>query len=142
MWVLDPANSSELLHRLRPHSLDPQFEVIWCGEGWRSLVSDCDDQLRLAFPDYRFTHIEQEHGELVVAAQPRAGEFSEPEQELVDDVTRRCREQSRMVCEWCGRDGSTRRLSDARGRQEAVTVCDQCQEDLQTLPYPTSRPVN
>jgi hypothetical protein len=54
MWVLDPANSRELLDRLRPHSLSPDFEVVWCGEGWKPLVSDCHDELAAAFPNYRF----------------------------------------------------------------------------------------
>ena len=31
--VLDSANSGELLDRVRPHALTPDFEVVWCGEG-------------------------------------------------------------------------------------------------------------
>lgn len=125
MWVLDPANSSELLNRLRPHSVDPQFEVIWCGEGWRSLVGDCDDQLRLAFPDYRFTRIEQEHGELVVAAQPRAGESSEPEQEVwmtSPDVVANSRERSANGAE--GMDPPAACLMHVAGKRRSQSAID------------------
>ena len=59
MWVLDPGNSRELLDRLRPHSLSEDFEVVWCGEGWKSLVGECHAELVDRFPDYRFLVIKR-----------------------------------------------------------------------------------
>ena len=55
MWVLDPGNSPELLARLKPHALADSFELVWCGEGWKHLVSSCHDELVAAVPDTAFT---------------------------------------------------------------------------------------
>jgi len=84
IWVLDPANSKELLDRLRPHSVSPDFEVIWCGEGWRKLISDCHNELAARFPDYCFAVIKQERGVLAFQARPRAGQGSPNEEDLAE----------------------------------------------------------
>lgn len=133
MWVLDPANSGELLNRLRPHSLSPHFEVIWCGEGWRKLVSDCHDELAAAFPEYRFYAIKQKWGVLAFQARPRVGEATSDELAQLQEVTDRYERASETVCEWCGRPGSLR--SD---RPEWLTLCDHCAHDLETTKFPRS----
>jgi hypothetical protein len=136
MWVLDPANSGELLDRLRPHSFSRGFEVVWCGEGWRGLVSECHDELAAAFPDYRFYAIKQKWGFLAFQARPRTGDVTDEELALVHEITDRYRTASEAVCEWCGRPGSLR--SD---RPEWLTLCDACAEDMKTTKYPRSSPI-
>lgn len=136
MWVLDPANSRDLLDRLRPHSLSPDFEVVWCGEGWKPLVSDCHDELAAAFPNYRFYAIKQKWGVLTFQARPRAGEVTSEELALVDEITDGFRCASEAVCEWCGRPGSLR--SDG---PEWLTLCDPCARDMETTYYPSSTPI-
>ncbi|GAA1640552.1 hypothetical protein GCM10009744_33000 [Kribbella alba] len=136
MWVLDPANSRELLDRLRPHSLSSDFEVVWCGEGWRALVGDCHDDLAAAFPDYRFYAIKQEWGVLAFQARPRAGEMTAEELARVHEITDSYGQASEVVCEWCGRPGSLR-----ADRPEWLTLCDRCAQDLETTKYPRLRPI-
>jgi hypothetical protein len=141
MWVLAPGNSRELLERLRPHSVSPDFEVVWCGEGWRTLVSDCHDELVTAFPDYRFYAIKQKWGVLAFQARPRNGDATKQEQFQVDEITDRYRQASESVCEWCGRPGSLREAVAMPGRPEDLTLCDRCLAELETSPYPSSRPI-
>ena len=131
MWVLDPANSSELVDRLGPHSLSLDFEVVWCGEGWRALVRNCHDELAAAFPDYRFYAIKQKWGVLAFQARPRAGDFTAEELAVVHEITEGYGRTSGVVCEWCGRPGSLR--SD---RPEWLTLCDRCAEDMKSTKYP------
>jgi hypothetical protein len=136
MWVLDPANSGELLDRLRPHSFSRDFEVVWCGEGWRGLVSGCHDELVANFPDYRFYAIKQKWGFLGFQARPRAGEVTDEELAMLHGITDRYRTASEAVCEWCGRPGSLR-----SNRPEWATLCDSCAEDMKSAKYPSSSPV-
>lgn len=138
MWVLDPGNSRELLDRLRPHSLVSDLEVVWCGEGWRALVSDCHNELVAAFPDYRFGAIKQKWGVLAYYARPNSGAATAEEQSQVDAITDRYSRASEAVCEWCGKPGSLREAVPMRRRAEDLTLCDQCRADLDTSPYPST----
>jgi hypothetical protein len=54
VWALNPANSRDLIDRLRPHGRDRNAEV---GEGWRPLVMECHERLAAAFPDYELLAI-------------------------------------------------------------------------------------
>ncbi|VXB43895.1 conserved hypothetical protein [Aeromicrobium sp. 9AM] len=136
MWVLDPGNSSELLDRLRPHALSPDFEVVWCGEGWRALVSECHHELAASFPDYRFYAIKQKWGALAYQVRPRTVGASAEELAMVHAITERYAQRSRRICEWCGRPGSL--LSDG---PERMTLCSLCSEGLKSTKYPHQRPV-
>lgn len=136
MWVLDPANSRELLDLLRPHSMSADFEVVWCGEGWKLLVRACHDELTASFPDYRFYAIKQKWGVLEFQARPRSGDVTAEELALLHEITGRYSKTSEAVCEWCGRPGSLR--TDG---PEWVTVCDACAEDLKTTKYPSAKPI-
>jgi len=132
MWVLDPANSRELLDRLRPHSLSSDFEIVWCGEGWRTLINDCHNELAAAFPDYRFYTIKQKWGVLTFQARPRAGDATSEELAAVDEVTARFATASEVICEWCGLRSTA---------PEWQTLCDSCAEEMKTRRYPSSRPI-
>lgn len=136
MWVLDPENSPQLLDLLRPHSLSPDFEVVWCGEGWRALVRDCHEELAAAFPAYRFYAIKQKWGVLAFQARPRAGEVTAEELAVMHQITDRYGRASEAVCEWCGRPGSLR-----SERSDWLTLCDRCAEDMETTKYPRSTPI-
>lgn len=35
-------------------ALNPDCEVVCCGEGWKPCVSDCHDELALKYPGYKF----------------------------------------------------------------------------------------
>ncbi|GAA5141103.1 hypothetical protein GCM10023340_02270 [Nocardioides marinquilinus] len=135
MWVLDPANSRELLDRLRPHSAHPDFDVIWCGEGWRALVSAWHANVVEAFPDYRWRSIRSARGVLVLEAKPRAAGATAAELARVREVCDRYARASATVCEWCGRPGSLR-----DGRLNRVTLCNTCSGDVATTSYPRARP--
>ncbi len=114
--------------------MSSDFEVVWCGEGWRSLVNECHDELVARFPDYRFYGIKQKWGVLAFQARPRAGDSTDEERALVDRLTGRYQTASEAVCEWCGRPGSLR-SEDA----EWLTLCNTCAEDMKTTKYPSSR---
>lgn len=135
MWVLDPANSPELLARLRPHSLDAKFEIIWCGEGWKSLISSCHHELVAQFPDYRFHAIKQTFGVLVFQARPEPGRANDEDLARAHEITERYGNLSRTVCEWCGSTGSLR-----TDRPEWLTLCDACASDIVTTRYPRAAP--
>lgn len=136
VWVLDPTNSSELLDRLRPHSGYPDFEVVWCGEGWTELVGACHDELAASFPDYRFYAIKEKWGVLAFQARPRAGEAAAEEVDRLNEITEKYRAASEVVCEWCGRCGSLR-----TGARVERTLCDACANDLTTMRFPKQTPI-
>jgi radical SAM superfamily enzyme YgiQ (UPF0313 family) len=77
MWVLDPVNSPSLIASLRPHSIAPDFEVVFVGEGWRELVEECHQRLASEFPKYRFDAIEQKFGVLAYQATLQGGSGGE-----------------------------------------------------------------
>lgn len=133
MWVLDPGNSRELLERLRPHALTEDFEVVWCGEGWRDIVSRCHSELVAVFPDYRFYAIKQKWGELAYQARPGSGEFLADQIRLVDEITERYAAESLVTCEWCARPGTLRERDP-----QWLTLCDRCHQDLAGTHYPSS----
>lgn len=140
MWVLDAANSRELLDVLRPHSSSGELEVVWCGEGWRSLVRECHDELVAAFPDYVFTDIKQKWGVLMFSARPRAGAVRPQEALRVEEIAERYRRASEVTCEWCGSAGSLREDVLVNSRPHDLTLCDPCVADLATSPYPSASP--
>ena len=142
MWVLDPSNSRDLLDLLRPHSSSGELEVVWCGEGWRSLVRECHDELVAAFPDYRFTGIKQKWGVLMFSARPRAGAAMPQEELRVDTITERYSRASATICEWCGGPGSLREDVLVSGRREDLTLCDSCLADMAGSSYPSVSPPN
>jgi hypothetical protein len=134
MWVLDPANSPSLISSLRPHSVAPDFEVVFVGEGWRELIEECHSRLAREFPNYRFYAIKQKFGVLAFQATLR-GDGSNPTDDdrarvasMVDEFEQR----SATVCESCGRQGSLR-----DGRAVWITLCDGCD---QRWPYPPVSP--
>jgi hypothetical protein len=51
VWELDPANSRDLIDRLRPHARRFTLRTAQVGEGWRPLVEECHERLQAAFPD-------------------------------------------------------------------------------------------
>lgn len=106
---------------------------MWCGEGWRALVSQCHNELAAAFPEFRIDAIEQTEGVLVFRARARAGKVSDEEVDAVRRITMVYATASEAVCEWCGRPGSPR----AEGA-ERLTLCDACTDDMKTSMYPTS----
>ncbi len=126
MWVLDPANSPDLIGRLREHAGGRDFEVAWVGEGWRLLVEDCHGALTAKFPDYELLAIKQKFGLLEYQAFPRPWvkdverwtvEEMGTLQEITDDVRRR----SETICEWCGSPATLR-----EERQMILTLCEAC----------------
>ena len=107
VWCLDPANSGELIKRLRPHGRDGGFYVAWVGEGWRSLVEACHERLQAAFPEYELVTIKQKYGELVYQAFPRRWvegqtQWSPEEATELNAITDEFRTRSETGCEWCG----------------------------------------
>ena len=70
MWELDPANSRDLIDRLRPHARRFTFETADVGEGWRPLVEECHERLLAAFPDYELLAVKQKYGALEFQAFP------------------------------------------------------------------------
>lgn len=138
MWVLDRANSRELLDRLRPHAVDCELEVLWCGEGWRPLVSSCHDELVRVFPDYRFSVIRQKWGALIFRAHLDGGSVTSEEQAAVEAITERFGLASESICEWCGRSGTLCEDVPVLGRFEDLTLCDSCRADMATSPYPSA----
>lgn len=141
MWVLDAGNSRELLEQLRPHWLDPGgHEVIWCGEGWRSLVSRCHEELLGSYPDYRLLDIKQKWGQLVIRAQPRVFGASDEERRHVELIAERFAAESESTCEWCGRSGSLRDDVPVGKQLLDLTLCDDCLSDLALGPFPSASP--
>jgi hypothetical protein len=114
--------------------------VVWCGEGWRTLVSDCHNELVAAFPDYRFGSIMQKWGVLAYQARPSTGEATADDLSLVNEITDRYRQASEGVCEWCGRPGSLREDVPLGTRVLDLTLCDRCRADLDISPYPSAPP--
>ncbi len=102
VWVLDPANSPELIARLRRHA--PGMEVAWAGEGWRSLVAECHEALERRFPDYQLLNIKQKDGALAFQAFPRPGKGTWTQGEYTEllDITYAYKNRSASICEWCG----------------------------------------
>jgi hypothetical protein len=41
VWELDPANSRDLIDRLRPHARRFTLKTVYVGQGWRPLVEEC-----------------------------------------------------------------------------------------------------
>lgn len=133
MWVLDPANSPDLIRSLRRHA--PELDVAWAGEGWRSLVAECHDALEQRFPDYRLLDIKQESGALAFRAFPRPGKGTWTQAEYAELlITDGYRDRSETVCEWCGLPGRRRQWRQV----EELTLCDEC--DARFADPPTPRP--
>ncbi|WP_408899295.1 hypothetical protein ACJ5H2_09340 [Nocardioides sp. R1-1] len=125
MWVLDPANSPSLIASLRPHSIAPDFEIVFVGEGWRGLIEECHARLADEFPDYRFYAIKQKFGVLAYQATLRGGDSShtDADRARVAAIVDKFEQRSATVCESCGRRGSLR-----DGRTVWITLCDDCDE--------------
>jgi hypothetical protein len=115
------------------------LDVVWVGEGWRSLVEDCHERLIAAFPDYELHAIKQKYGVLAYQAFPcrRVGDtrqWSDEEAAELAAITEEFRTRSEAVCEWCG--ASARR----RGRRTIeLTLCDDCDARISDPPWPLRR---
>lgn len=135
VWTLDPANSPDLIARLRPHARH-SLEVVWAGEGWRDLVADCHVTLERRFPEYELLSVKQKYGVLAFQAFPRPGNgtWSPTEYAEAVSITDTYRHRSEVVCEWCAAPG---RLREWRTVQE-LTLCDDC--DARFPDPPTPRP--
>ena len=128
MWVLDPANSGDLIDQLRSHARSFDLEVAWVGEGWRSLVAECHGRLVAAFPDYELLAIKQKWGALEYQAFPRPWaegqeSWSPEEDAILGAITDEIRERSESICEWCGAAGRLREW-----RTLELTLCDACDQ--------------
>jgi hypothetical protein len=139
VWCLDPANSAEVVARLRRHSRAGDFEVAWVGEGWRSLVEECHERLVAVFPEYELLAIKQKYGVLSYQAFPRPwvdGErcWSADEGAAVDAITDEFSVRSEAVCEWCG---AVARLRDWRTVE--LTLCDGCDQRFPDPPHEVHR---
>jgi hypothetical protein len=140
VWALDPVNSGDLIHRLRPHGRDRDFEVAWVGEGWRPLVEECHERLKAAYPDYELLAIKQKWGVLVYQAFP--GRWAEGRkqwtaQEYADlgAIVDEFQERSEGICEWCGAAGQLREW-----RNLELTLCDACDQRFPRPAVPRARP--
>jgi hypothetical protein len=139
VWCLDPANSAELMARLRRHGRGGDFEVAWVGEGWRSLVEECHERLVAAFPEYELLAIKQKYGVLSYQAFPGRWvegqrRWSADEAVEMDAITEEFRARSESVCEWCG---VVARLRDRRTVE--LTLCDACDRRFPDPPYQVHR---
>lgn len=139
MWVLDPANSAELLSELRPHRLRSEAEVIWVGEGWRPLVEECHRSLAARFPDYELLAVKQKWGALAYQAFPRAWvpgatSWTGDEYAVLKTITDAIRTRSESICEWCGAAAALR-----DGRSYWVTLCPECHQRFPDPPYVVGR---
>lgn len=141
MWVLDPVNSRELLESLRPHASSSDFEVVWCGEGWRPLVASCHLELVAACHDYRFSVIKQTSGALTFKAHPGDQPQSTDAQQALDAITEKYRVASQSTCEWCGSPGMLREDVPVQQRPQKLTLCAGCLADMATSPYPSAAPM-
>ena len=122
--MLDPANSPELMARLRSHWREPRADVAWVGEGWRDLVGECHHAVAASFPRYELTVIKQKHGALEFYAFPRAKQGAErtwtgEEYRALEEITASFRTRSELICEWCGDPGRLR-----LDREYELTLCD------------------
>ena len=70
VWKLDPANSGDLIDRLRPHARRFILQAAQVGEGWRPLVEECHERLQATFPDYELLAVKQKYGALEYQALP------------------------------------------------------------------------
>ena len=109
-------------------------DVIWVGEGWRSLIEECHEQLLLAFPNYELTGITAEEGLLAFRASPgpsgKGGRRSIAEETtILEAITATTRERSGTVCEWCGGNGFPR-----SSRKQVLTLCDDCDASFSDPP--------
>jgi hypothetical protein len=129
VWVLDPANSPDLIAELRPHSASDDFEVIWCGEGWRQLVTVCHRAIRAVSPEYRFYAIKQKWG--LLAYQVATETLTAEERAHVDQIIDEAVAGSERTCEWCGGAGSLR-----DDRRIWLTLCDSCDRSISDPPGP------
>lgn len=140
VWCLDPVNSAELMAQLRPHGRGGEFEVAWVGEGWRTLVAECHERLRAAFPEYELLAIKQKYGVLSYQAFPRRrrvdGEpsWSAGEAAQVNAITDELSIRSQGVCEWCG---AVAALCDRRTVE--LTLCEACDQRFPDPPYEVHR---
>lgn len=136
MWCLDPSNSPAAIATLRPHWQPPAGDVLWVGEGWRSIVLDCHMAVSARFPDYEILNVKQKWGELAFQAVPRRrtdGPASWTKEDVIelDVIIEPYVARSRIVCEWCGSSG---RLRD--DRSDEYTLCDACDARFSDPPRP------
>ncbi|MDR2984251.1 MAG: hypothetical protein LBV34_05355 [Nocardiopsaceae bacterium] len=135
MWVLDPANSGDLIAALRPHAREPDFEVCWVGEGWRDIVTQCHRAIVAEFPEYELLTIKQKYGVLSYQAFPRRwirGElrFTDDEDSALDAITEAAWLASETVCEWCGGEAELR-----DNRTLWLTLCSPCNDRFPDPPH-------
>ncbi len=126
MWVLDPANSGDLIVALRPHARERDFEVCWVGEGWRDIVARCHRAIAAVFPEYELLAVKQKLGVLEFQAFPRPWErnqtrWTTEEANTLNAITDGARLASEETCEWCGHAAALR-----DGRTLWLTLCDAC----------------
>jgi hypothetical protein len=135
MWVLDPANSPDLVAALKERSRGKDYEVVWVGEGWRGLVDECHKALVADFPEYELLAVKQKFGVLAYQAFPRPwveGErgWTQDEAASVNTITEMAQSKSQSVCEWCGAEGWLR-----DNRSVWLTLCNACEDRFPDPPY-------
>ena len=112
------------LDPLIPHFRPPgyRFDV---GPGWHSIVRRCHNEVVAAFPDYELLAVKQKYGVLAFQAFPRpwrrGGNWTDEEDELLDEIVDRYVHESAHTCEECGRPGRLR-----SGRPIHQALCDDC----------------
>jgi hypothetical protein len=135
VWALDPANSRDLIDRLRPHGRKRNFDVAWVGAGWRPLVQECHERLEADFPDYELLYIKQKYGVLEYQAFPRRWaegrqQWTTEEYADLQAITSQIRDRSGHTCEWCGSTGQLREW-----RKNELTLCGTCDQRFPDPPY-------
>ncbi len=108
--------------------------MAWVGEGWRTLVEQCQADLEADSPDYELLNVKQKYGALCFQAFPRPWSakvktFTAAESAALDAITDAYGERSQRVCEWCGAAGALR-----DERQYRVTLCEACQARITDPP--------
>jgi hypothetical protein len=124
----NPNAPPDVVAALRTHARVKDL-VLYVGDGWLPLVSDCHKAVMTAFPNYELLAVKQRFGELAFQACPvpwrGPDTWTEDERRRLDDIVEQFREQSRSVCEECGRGGEDRSIHGYE-----LVLCDECYSAL------------
>ena len=128
----NPNAPPDLVAALRTHARVKNL-VPCVGDGWLPLVRACHEAVVATFPNYELLAVKQKYGELAFQAFPvpwsGPDTWAEDEHLRLDDIVEKFQEQSRSVCEECGRRGEARIIDGYE-----LILCDECSSALSHHP--------
>jgi hypothetical protein len=114
---------SQLEEQFKHHWVNGRKPYVDCQQGWYSIISELDYDIRKLYPDYRIGQIKEKFGRLRFYFELTNNQDANT-LALVQMRVSEAEEESSKTCECCGESGTL-----CRRRGWLKTLCQECFKD-------------